>query len=99
MSIILCRYGELAIKGANREQFERCLRTNIRTMLVAAKIPATINRKRGRTFVTVSDADCTRAVTVLRRVFGLTSVSPTVPAVLTYPEIEAAAAQLLTGKS
>lgn len=99
MSIILCRYGELAIKGANREQFERCLRSNIRTMLVAAKIPAEISRKRGRTFVTVADADCAAAVIVLRRVFGLTSVSPTVPAALTYPEIEATAVRLLTGKS
>ena len=98
-SLILCRYGELTLKGNNRVLFERCLTQNIKQMLYHANIPGKITRKRGRTFVEVDDEQQAAAIAVLQRVFGLTSVSSVLTAALDYPAIEAAIKQLLNEKS
>ncbi|HLC66062.1 MAG TPA: THUMP domain-containing protein [Candidatus Nanoarchaeia archaeon] len=98
-SLILCRYGELTIKGANRILFERCLTQNIRSLFARAGISATVTRKRGRTFVSVPQEAESSAITLLRRVFGLSSISPVHPTALDYTSIEQVAKILLEGKN
>ena len=98
-SIILCRYGEITLKGSNRALFERRLRANIRNMLTASRIAATVSAKRGRTLVQLTDSSQGAALVVLQRVFGLTSVSVAHPVELSYPAIEQVIIALLQGRT
>jgi len=75
MDCIICRYGELALKGKNRHMFEQRLVDNIRDCLEKNSIDGDIKKVRGRIFVFTSDQD---AIKSLRDVFGLTSISPSV---------------------
>ena len=77
---VLCRYGEIALKGHNRNLFERRLLDNIRRAL--AGVPdLTAVRDRGRFVLTrverrpFTAAEQDAIATGLRRVFGLTSFS------------------------
>lgn len=72
--VVLCRYGEIGLKGGNRAVFERKLAANIRACLEAHGISVgRIERPYGRIVVhTEGPADCLRAV------FGITSFSPAV---------------------
>ena len=73
MNSIIVRYGELALKGGNRQIFEKKLVRNIRKCLAANNISFSINKLRGRIFVQSSDP---LAIKCLRRVFGIVSISP-----------------------
>lgn len=75
MDCILCRYGELALKGKNRALFENCLVDNIRNALKICAIDADVRKVRGRIFI---DTEDTQAITLLTRTFGLISISPCV---------------------
>jgi thiamine biosynthesis protein ThiI len=76
-SIILCRFGEIFLKGGNRGRFERALADNVRTAL--AGLPgARVSSPHGRVVVTVAAADREEACARVSRVFGLVSYSPTV---------------------
>lgn len=77
MDCIICRYGELALKGNNRGLFEDKLVSNIRACLSGNSITAKVRNVRGRIFVFTDDSS---AIEHLRRVFGLVSVSPAVSA-------------------
>lgn len=85
--LILIRYGELALKSAPvRREFERQLRRNILDLFVAEGLLGRLRADHGHLYAEVQDADA--AIRVLRRVFGVTSVSrveevPTDRAVLT----------------
>ncbi len=87
---VLVRYGELALKGGNRAEFEQQLVRNIRAAcLDIAKLK--IERERGRILVFPER----RAESVARRltqVFGISSVSPAW-GVASEPEAIAAAAR------
>jgi len=72
--IVLVRYGELALKGGNRRQFEERLCTNIHHA-VRSISPVKVERRRGRLAVMPER----RTEDVARRiqaVFGIKSVSP-----------------------
>lgn len=72
--IVLVRYGELALKGGNRRQFEDRLASNIRdaTRGISA---VKVERRRGR--LAVLPERRTEAVAMrLQEVFGIKSVSP-----------------------
>lgn len=72
--VVLVRYGELALKGKNRGQFEEALARNLRAALERVA-PVRVRRSRGR-MVVVPEG---RAWQVARRaalVFGVKSVSP-----------------------
>ena len=72
---ILCRYGELALKGEQtRWRMEDRLLGNIRSGLDRAQIKYHITKEMGRIFVETKQID--EAVGVLTKVFGLVSVSP-----------------------
>lgn len=72
--VLLVRYGELALKGGNRGDFELRLMRNIRAAC-APITPVRVEREHGRMFVFADD----RLESVARRltrVFGISSVSP-----------------------
>jgi tRNA uracil 4-sulfurtransferase len=71
---ILVRYGELALKSAPvRREFESSLRRNILDQFVREGLTGRLRADHGHLYVEVDDGE--RAIRVLRRVFGITSVS------------------------
>lgn len=68
MSVIVCSYGEIHLKGANRGFFLRTLMKNIRQIL-----PADVKAEVTDTRVLVTDfTDAKSVVSQLKKVFGLT---------------------------
>jgi tRNA uracil 4-sulfurtransferase len=71
---VLVRYGELALKSAPvRREFERTLERNILEQFRAAGQTCRLRADHGHLYVTAEDG--ATAVRLLRRVFGVTSVS------------------------
>lgn len=86
-SLVLCRFGEIFLKGANRGRFERLLHDNVRAAV--AGLPETkVDAPHGRVRVEVPAQHQEEACERLGRVFGLVSLSP---AVAVLPEIDAIA--------
>ncbi|HYA11134.1 MAG TPA: THUMP domain-containing protein [Thermoplasmata archaeon] len=72
--VLLVRYGELALKSPPvRREFETALRRNIVQQFVAEGMELRLRSDRGHLYAEVADAE--RGAQVLRRVFGVTSVS------------------------
>ncbi len=75
MDLILVRYAEMGLKSqAVRKRFERILVDNMMSNLADAGLEALITTEQGRVFVEPQDID--QAIKVLRRVMGVSSVSP-----------------------
>jgi thiamine biosynthesis protein ThiI len=74
MGIILLRYGELALKGRNRNEFVRRLRSNIRACLKTHAIQGDVESVGQRIYVYTEQV--AEALDPMTRVFGLVSVSP-----------------------
>lgn len=72
--LVLVRYGELALKGGNRGEFEKRLVANMRRAL-AGLTPATFTRERGRVVVR-PEGRVEAAARRLQDVFGISSISP-----------------------
>ncbi len=73
-ALLLVRYGELALKSPPvRREFERSLRRNILAQLLRDGVTGRLRADRGHLYVESDDPE--RALRVLRRVFGVTSVS------------------------
>lgn len=87
--LVVARYGELFLKGANRGRFEQLLLDNVRRVLPAE---ARLERAQGRLFVDGPASALSELPAQLQRVFGLSSVSPAhaVPA-----DVDAIAARAL----
>ncbi|NGQ97299.1 tRNA 4-thiouridine(8) synthase ThiI [Brevibacillus sp. SYP-B805] len=91
---ILIRYGELALKGKNRDAFESALMRNVR--LVLRDYPhIRISRVYGRMYVELNGADADSVLAALQRVFGISSVSPVVRTAQSEEAIKEAALQLV----
>lgn len=89
----LVRYGEIALKGANRPYFEGLLVRNIKDCLKKNRISySSVLRVRGRIIV-FTDGDCG----VLKDVFGITSISPA--SAVGLADIESEALKYFTGGS
>lgn len=73
--LIVLRYGELFLKGANRGRFEQILIDNVWRALAGIDQVA-ITRGQGRLFVRCDPEGSDRALARLRWVFGLSSLSP-----------------------
>ena len=72
--LLLVRYGELALKSAPvRREFEHRLRQNILAQFVRAGLACRIRSDHGHVYVEADDAPL--AIRLLRRTFGVTSVS------------------------
>ncbi len=76
MSMILLRYGELALKGRNRVEFVRRLRNNVRSALKAHGIEGQVVSAGQRVYVRTDRVE--EALEPISRVFGLVSLSPVV---------------------
>lgn len=75
MDIILVRYAEVGLKSASvRRYFETILMDNMLSALAVHGLEALIDSQQGRIYVTTDKVD--EAAQVLRRVFGVASVSP-----------------------
>jgi thiamine biosynthesis protein ThiI len=70
--VILLRYGELFLKGANRGTFERALVDNLKR---AVKGQGRVERTHGRMLVWPGEGGARKLVKALERVFGLASLS------------------------
>ncbi len=101
--LVLVRYGELALKSAPvRREFETALRRNIVRQFVVDGRALRIRSDRGHLYAEVDDPE--GAVRILRRVFGVTSVSvvhevPTERPVLRDRLLELAGPRLTAGTS
>ncbi len=74
MGLILLRYGEIALKGQNRAYFFRKLRRNVRQCLKANSICGNVWQEGQRIYLETDQVES--AVDVVRRVFGIVSLSP-----------------------
>jgi thiamine biosynthesis protein ThiI len=101
VALLLVRYGELALKSPPvRREFETALRRNILDLFVREGISGRVHSDRGHLYVETDDAAV--GVRLVRRVFGVTSVSPVEevpsdPAVIRSRLLELADARLRPG--
>ncbi|MCI4355049.1 MAG: THUMP domain-containing protein, partial [Thermoplasmata archaeon] len=73
-ALLLVRYGELALKSPPvRREFERTLRHNVLEHFLAAGETCRLRSDHGHLYVEADDAE--RAIRILCRIFGVTSVS------------------------
>ena len=102
-ALLLIRYGELALKSPPvRREFESALRRNIVQQFVREGLELRLRSDRGHLYAEVGDAE--RGVRLLRRVFGVTSVSvvhevPTERDAIRARLLELAAPRLVPGAS
>ena len=88
--MIVLRYGELFLKGANRPHFESLLRRNVERALLG--LPSTrLERAQGRLFVLLPEETEAEAARRLAKVFGFSSLSRAAPVEPDMGQIGAAA--------
>jgi thiamine biosynthesis protein ThiI len=85
-SLLLVRYGEIALKGKNRPFFEKKLLRNIQDALQGLD-PFEVLFQRGRYFIKVNAENLLPAQRRLQRVFGIVSISPVTRSDLDLDEI------------
>lgn len=88
-ALFLVKYGELALRGDNKLQFEVALERNIRNSL--GTTPAVVSRMHGRLSVRCPEEHATRVTTVLDSTFGVASFARAERTRKDIGEIEAAA--------
>jgi len=98
--VVLVRYGEIGLKGANRPDFEAALIKNLRHVLLPWHGSVRIKRKHGRVFIDLSpgELDATelrKLVAALSRVFGVVSFSPALCVPLKLEAVARAAVRLV----
>ncbi|MEJ8544025.1 tRNA uracil 4-sulfurtransferase ThiI [Brevibacillus borstelensis] len=75
--VILIRYGELALKGKNRDLFEEALVRSVKSVL-RSFYKIKVRRNYGRMYVELHGEDAQAVMERLKRIFGISSFSPTV---------------------
>ena len=101
VALLLVRYGELALKSPPvRREFESTLRRNILDQFVRAGLPGRLRSDRGHLYLETEDGE--RGARLVRRVFGVTSVSvvedvPSDPSVIADRLLELAGPRLTPG--
>jgi len=88
---ILIRYGELALKGKNRDMFEETLARSVKSVL-RSFYKIKVRRNYGRMYVELHGEDAHEVMQRLKRVFGISSFSPTIQV---DPDIETIKARAL----
>ncbi|HEY8346821.1 MAG TPA: tRNA uracil 4-sulfurtransferase ThiI [Symbiobacteriaceae bacterium] len=88
--VVLIRFGELGLKGKNRPVFEDVLRERLR-YAVRDLEGIRISKAYGRFFAEVEETQLDEALSRLRRVFGVVSVSPALRVQATVEAIQGAA--------
>ena len=74
MGLVLLRYGEIGLKGKNRTYFFRKLRRNVRACLKANSIEGEVWQEGQRIYLETEQVE--EAISAVRRVFGIVSLSP-----------------------
>lgn len=92
-ALILVRYGEIALKGHNRPQFENLLADNI--LRAVKPLGGRILKHHGRMYVTCGESQLAEVMDRLGRVFGIVSYSPGVAVALDMDAIRQAAQEQL----
>lgn len=93
-SLLLIRYGEIALKGKNRPFFEKSLLRNIRDALRGLE-PYEVHFQQGRYFVQIDKENLFSAQQRLQKVFGVVSISPVTRAKLDLEEIFQSALEIM----
>lgn len=75
--VILVRYGELSLKGLNKNYFIDTLVRNIKNALKHLKSPK-VQKIQGRLIIHIDDSELDAGVEGVRHVFGIVSISPAV---------------------
>lgn len=75
--VILVRYGEIALKGLNRNYFIDLLAKNIRNTLRCVE-SARVKKIQGRIIISLEEGDLELALNRVKKVFGIVSVSPAI---------------------
>lgn len=97
-TVLLIHYGELALKGKNRDLFEKRLVDNIRIALGSGS-DWNVRRLYGRIVVHVDDGnDIDELAQRIKNVFGIANIAPAVEAKPTLESIEEAAVDIVKGK-
>ena len=73
--VILVRYGEISLKGLNRNYFIDLLARNIRSALSRLE-SVKVRKVQGRIIVDIDDSDMQEGLERIVRVFGIVPVSP-----------------------
>lgn len=73
--MLLLRFGEFTLKGKNRNRFEKSVLMHVRSLLKAYP-KAKILREYGRIYVELNGEPAEALTGVLKKVFGIVSVSP-----------------------
>lgn len=94
VNCILLRYGELALKGKNKQDFEERLVQNIREKLKRFS-GVEVVRTRGRLFINFHDQPVEPILDKLRYVFGLVGFSPAIRVETDWEKIKQAAYDLV----
>jgi len=92
--LFLIHYGEIGLKGENREFFERKLQAGLQRAL-ASWPGVSVERRHGRLYI-LHLPDPERALNRLKRVFGVVAISPALRVPLDLDAIRQAARQLMT---
>ncbi len=92
--VILVRYGEISLKGLNRNFFIDLLVKNIRNTLKTID-NIKVHKVQGRIIVDVDEQNLRDALERLTRVFGIVSISPAVVVDTNVEAIEAAVEQIV----
>jgi thiamine biosynthesis protein ThiI len=96
VDVILARYAEVGLKSSGvRRYFESILLDNMMTALSANNLEALVTCEQGRIYITADRID--EAVPVLRRVFGIASVSPALISDSAMEKMQKAAAEYSRG--
>lgn len=75
--MLLLRFGEITIKGKNRSRFEKAALSHVKVLL--KKYPAVkIIREYGRIYVVLNGEPAHEIISILKHIFGVTSISPVV---------------------
>ncbi|MCK4669911.1 MAG: hypothetical protein KAT43_01815 [Nanoarchaeota archaeon] len=84
MNVFILRFGEIALKGANRSRFEKSLIRNIQRRVEGS----VIKRVQGRFYLYNDKLDEDRIIVLLHSVFGLVSFSPAIECELDIEKIK-----------
>lgn len=84
--MLLLRFGELTLKGKNRARFEKSVLLHVKSVL-APYPKAQILKEYGRMYVVLNDEPYDKVIADLKKVFGISSISPVIKSASDLDEI------------
>ena len=90
---ILVRYGEIALKGRNRNEFEQQLQNNLKSAV--SSLGGKVARLHGRLLVTGPEENCDKIIDQASKTFGVISVSKVRETELDLEKIKVLAAEIV----